>query len=70
MGTFFDDYVTGDKTYEGVADTPIVSLDTNDLRDIITAAYKAGQDNAGNTDAMVHIEAVNEIMAMIESLSK
>lgn len=70
MGTFFDDYVTGDKTYEGVADTPIVSLDTNDLRDIITAAYKAGQDNAGNADAMVHIEAVNEIMAMIESLSK
>lgn len=70
MGTFFDDYVTGDKTYEGVADAPIVSLDTNDLRDIITAAYKAGQDNAGNTDAMVHIETINEIMAMIESLSK
>ena len=70
MGAFFDDYVTGDKTYDGVADAPIVSLDTNDLRDIIKAAYKAGQDNAGNADAMVHIDAINEIMSMIESLRK
>lgn len=70
MGTFFDDYVTGDKTYEDVSEKPIVSLDSNDLRDIITAAYKAGQNNAGNADAMVHIEAINEIMAMVESLSK
>ena len=70
MGSFFDDYVTGNKTYEGVSDAPIVSLDTNDLRDIITFAYKAGKDNAGETDAMVHIESINEIMKMIESLSK
>jgi len=33
-------------------------------------AYKAGSDNAGNTDPMVHIEAVNEIMQMIESFAK
>lgn len=70
MGSFFDDYVTGNKTYEGVSDAPIVSLDTNDLRDIITFAYKSGQDNSGNTDAMVHIESINEIMKMIENLSK
>lgn len=70
MGSFFDDYVTGNKTYEGVADAPIVSLDTNDLRDIVTFAYKAGKDNAGETDAMIHIESINEIMKMIESLSK
>lgn len=70
MGTFFDDYVTGDKTYEDITNTPIVSLDTNDLRNIITVAYKSGQDNAGKVDAMVHIEAINEIMAMIENLSK
>ena len=70
MGSFFDDYVTGNKTYEGVSDAPIVSLDTNDLRDIITFAHKAGKDNAGETDAMVHIESINEIMKMIESLNK
>lgn len=70
MGTFFNEYVTGDKTYQDVSDTPIVSLDTNDLRDIISAAYKAGGENAGATDPMAHIEAINTIMEMIESLSK
>lgn len=70
MGTFFDEYVTGDKTYQDVSDTPIVSLDTNDLRDIISAAYKAGGENAGATDPMAHIEAINTIMEMIEGLAK
>lgn len=70
MGEFFDDYVTGGKTYQDVAEKPIVSLDTNDLRDIISMAYKAGSDNAGNADPMVHIEAINEIMQMIESFAK
>lgn len=70
MGSFFDDYITGDKIYVDVSATPIVSLDTSDLRDIIKAAYKAGQDNAGVADPMAHIDAINEIMAMIESLSK
>ncbi len=70
MGGFFDDYITGDKEYKAVAETPIVSLDTNDLRDIISAAYKAGGDNAGANDPMVHIEAINTIMEMIEGLAK
>ena len=70
MGEFFDDYVTGGKTYQDVSEKPIVSLDTNDLRDIISMAYKAGSDNAGNADPMVHIEAINEIMQMIESFAK
>lgn len=70
MGTFFDDYITGDKTYTEVATKPIVSVDTNDLREIITAAYKAGADNAQNTDPMAHIEAINKIMEMIEGVAK
>ena len=70
MGTFFDEYVTGDKEYMDVAETPIVSLDTNDLRDIIRAAYEAGGNNFGSTDPMVHVDAINEIMSMIESLAK
>ena len=70
IGEVFEDYVIGGKTYENISGNPIVSLDTNDLRDIIKAAYKAGQNNAGKTDAMVHLEAINEIMAMIESLSR
>ena len=70
MGAFFDDYVTGEKTYEEVAEKPIVSLDTNDLRDIIAAAYKAGSENAGIADGMVHVDAINEIMRMVEELAK
>ena len=70
MGNFFDEYVTGGKEFEDISDRPIVSLDTNDLRDIITAAYRAGKDNAGESDGMVHVEAINEIMQMIEGLAK
>lgn len=70
MGAFFDDYVTGDKEYQDVSATPVVSLDTNDLRDIIKAAYEAGSNNAGSTDAMVHIEAITNLMAMVEQLAK
>lgn len=70
MGDFYDDYVVGDKEFLQVSDKPIVSLDTNDLRDIIKAAYEAGRDNADNIDAMVHVEAITSIMDMIENLSK
>ena len=70
MGVFFDDYVTGDKIYEDVSSQPIISLDTNDLRDIIAVAYKLGGENAGKTDANVHIEAINSVMAMIDGLQK
>lgn len=70
FGSFFTDYVTGDKVYEDVAEKPVVSLDANDLREIIKAAYKAGADNAENADPMVHIDAINGLMAMIEDLEK
>ena len=70
MGTFFDDYITGDKEYKEIGNKPIVSLDTNDLRDIIKAAYEAGKNNAGEADAMVHVEAITELMQMVEGLQK
>lgn len=70
MGTFFDEYVTGDKEYTISANKPIVSLDTNDLRDIIKAAYEAGKNNADNTNMMVHVESINLIMQMVDELVK
>lgn len=70
MGVFFDDYVTGEKEYQGTSETPIISLDTNDLRDIISSAYKAGMENTGIKDPMAHIDAINTIMEMIEGLAK
>ena len=70
MGNFFDDYVVGGKEYKAVAEKPIVSLDTNDLRDIIRAAYEAGRNNADNQDAMVHVDAINDILTMIDNFAK
>lgn len=70
FGTFVDEYVVGGKTYEEVAETPIVSIDINDLRDVIKVAYKAGADNSGTNDPAVHIDAINNILSMIDGLKK
>lgn len=70
MGNFFNNYVVGDNEYKEVSDKPIVSLDTNDLRDIIKSAYNAGMKSSQSDDAMVHIENINIIMQMIEELKK
>ena len=70
MGEFFNDYVIGNKEYAVETEKPVVSLDTNDLRDVIRTAYEAGKNNAGNSDAMVHVDAINNIMQMIEELAK
>lgn len=70
MGEFYSDYIVGNKEYKQVADKPVVSLDTNDLRDIVKAAYEAGRDNGNNHDAMVHVEAITSIMDMVEQLAK
>ena len=70
MGNFFDDYIVGNKEYKKVSDRPIVSLDTNDLRDVIKAAYEVGMGSGQSEDAMVHIENINMIMQMVEGLAK
>lgn len=70
MGSFFNDYIVGGKEYKEISNRPIISLDTNDLRDIIKAAYKAGMGSAQSDDAMVHVENINMIMQMIEGLVK
>lgn len=69
MGNFFDEYVVAGKPY-AVADKPIVSIDSDDLRDIIRAAYQSGLQNAGNSDAMAHVDAINDIMQMVEGMVK
>ena len=70
MGVFFDDYVTGDKEYQDVTDKPVISIEVSDLRDIIAMAYAEGKKNASETEASVHIEAINEIMGLVDSLVK
>lgn len=68
MGNFFADYIVGDKEYQCQSDKPIISMDSNDLRDVIKAAYEAGKNNADCSDAMVHVDAITSLMEMIEQL--
>lgn len=70
MGCFFNDYIVGNKEYKEVSEKPIISLDTNDLRDIVKTAYEAGRNNATESNIMIHINAITEIMQMIEELQK
>lgn len=70
MGNFFEDYIIGDKEYQDVSSSFILSLEANDLRDIIKAAYEAGKTNADNADAMVHVDAIAQLMAMVDQLKK
>lgn len=70
MGEFFDEYIVGDKQYQIGTQSPIVSLNSCDLRDILKAAYEAGRQNAGETDAIAHVDAINTLLDMVEQLSK
>lgn len=70
LGNFFDEYVVGGKEYAVEADKPIVSLDTNDLRDVVRAAYEAGLANANVSSPLAHVDAINDIMSMVEALMK
>lgn len=70
MGSFFDNYVTGNQEFVQGNIAPIISLETNDLRDVIKAAYEAGRKNATESDAMIHIGAINDIISFAEELKK
>lgn len=70
IGEFVTDYIVGGKQFEDVAQKPVVSLDVNDLRSIISLAYNAGIENAGKTDPSIHIDTINEILSMIDAAQK
>lgn len=70
FGGFFGDYVTGDKEYKSISDKPTITLEVSDLRDIILMAYEERMKNLNETDLSVHIEAVNAIVELAESLRK
>lgn len=69
MGDFFDNCIMGNEQYIPKSGCPVTSLDTNDLRDIITLAYTEGKNNADCTDAETHLEAMNTVMEMIDDLA-
>lgn len=70
IGEAFTDYVTGDKEYKEEDHNPIVALDVNDLRDILNAAYGAGLENSGNNDPKAHLEAMANLMQLVDRARK
>lgn len=70
MGSFYEEYVIGGKEYAIEGDRPMVTLDSNDLRDVIKSAYEMGMNSADAANGVIHVENVNAIMEMIESLKK
>lgn len=68
-GKYFDEYITGDKKLEA-SDSPIVSLYSSVLREIIGMVYQEGMRNATSQNAMDHINALNTAMEMVEEARK
>lgn len=70
MGEFFNEYVVGDKEYKSVAANPVLTIETNDIRDLIKMAYEAGRANANSDNPMTHIDAITDLISIVESLAK
>lgn len=67
IGDFFSDYVVGDSKYEAKT-SPTTSMYTADLIDVIKAAYQAGIDNANSKDAKTHMDALSDLIAMVDGM--
>ena len=68
IGECFEKYIAGDERFAITANSPVVAIKSDDLRTIIQLAYEAGFNNAGTTDAMIHMEAFSNIMSMVEQV--
>lgn len=66
QGEFWMDHVVEGRPFTFSGDRPVVSLDTEKLRDLLLMAYQEGQRNAAETDPTKHIEAFSAIMSIVE----
>ena len=70
FGNFFDDYVTGGKEFETVAEKPVVSLDVNDLRDLLKKAIEIGIKSKEAENTMAVVDGMNELLAIVDEIKK
>lgn len=68
-GDFFNEYIVGNKQYTA-SDSYIVHITADDLRDILSMAYESGKNNANESDSKVHIDAMIELLALVDSVKK
>lgn len=69
FGEFFSDHIIGDKEYVPDNDF-IIHIKSSDLRFLLNQTYEMALENAGSTDAMVHVDAYTELMNLVDQLKK
>lgn len=69
FGEFFEGCLNGDETTLH-ADTPVIHIGTDDMRELLKLAYSMGAQNAGNPDPQVHIDAYAELVGLAEEMKK
>ena len=70
IGDFMNRYVVGNETFAIGSDSPVITIDSGDLRAILQLAYESGRENAACTDPMKHIQAFASIMEIAEQTAK
>jgi len=70
FGDFYATHIRDGKLFVSESGNPMVTLDIGDLRDILSMAYQMGAENAGITDPAIHLDAMNEILSLVEGVSK
>ena len=68
FGNFFRDCIEG-KSADSHADSPVVHLESADLRELLRLAYSMGVENA-SADPQTHINAFAELEELAESMKK
>ncbi|MBS6715306.1 MAG: tyrosine-type recombinase/integrase [Dialister sp.] len=67
MGNFFGEYIEQDKKF--IEDkAPVVTMKATDLRDLLKISYEKGRENTSEQDLDLHLDALNELNALAETL--
>jgi len=70
MGSFYTDYVVGDKEFKHSAVSPLVSIERNDIMEVVKMAYQLGKECSEETDSEVHLDNMTSMLSMIDDLAK
>lgn len=70
FGEIFQRCMSGEDEVINEGNSPIVHLDVNDLRQLLSAAYDMGIRNSGNPDHSVHTESLIKLMKMADRVQK
>ena len=70
IGDVFTKYVSTKQEMPKVDHGIVTCIETKDLRQLIELAYQAGMSNANETNASKHIEDINALFDLAESMQK